>query len=122
MSLFSEQTPKEFERPHERNSRFQEMIALSNTTIHTLQESYTKLSKNSEETNRIFNQVVEEKYHLKRDRIYLDQDTKKFLNVSQKIKTPIQGHVFSNNPQIQEDIKPDSPMDSKSRSQSQYQD
>ncbi|MBW0462297.1 hypothetical protein O181_002012 [Austropuccinia psidii MF-1] len=37
------------------------------------------------------------------------------------MKPQIQGHVFGNNPHLQEEIKPYSPMESKYRSQSQYQ-
>ncbi|MBW0467442.1 hypothetical protein O181_007157 [Austropuccinia psidii MF-1] len=46
----------------------------------------------------------------------------KFFNVFQKIKPQSRAHVFGNNPHLQEDIKPDSPMESKHRSPSQYQD
>ncbi|MBW0463950.1 hypothetical protein O181_003665 [Austropuccinia psidii MF-1] len=74
MGKFEEKTQKEFEILHENNSRLQEIITLKTKTIHTLQEEYTQLSRASEETNKILNEVLEEQFHCKRDREYLDQD------------------------------------------------
>ncbi|MBW0547555.1 hypothetical protein O181_087270 [Austropuccinia psidii MF-1] len=102
--------------------KLQEAYTLQTKPIHTVQEDYTELYKASEDTKRRLNQVLEEQNHCKRDREYLDQDIDKFFNYCQKIKPQTQGHVSGNTPYHQEDIKPDSLLEKKPRSQSQYQD
>ncbi|MBW0496563.1 hypothetical protein O181_036278 [Austropuccinia psidii MF-1] len=89
--------------------------------VKTLQEGHAQLSKASEETNKRLNQVFEEQHHSKRDRDFLDQDTKKLFNVYDNMKPQPQGHVM-NNPYHQEEIKPDAILVNKERSSSQYQD
>ncbi|MBW0525544.1 hypothetical protein O181_065259 [Austropuccinia psidii MF-1] len=115
-SQFVEQTQKEFERLHESISRLQEVFTLQTKTIHTLQEDYTELYKASGDTKRRLNKVLEEQNHCKRDREYLDQDIDKSFNFCQKMKPQTQGHVSGNTPYHQEDIKPDSLLEKKSRS------
>ncbi|MBW0461635.1 hypothetical protein O181_001350 [Austropuccinia psidii MF-1] len=122
MAKFAEETQKKFENLHEEISRLQEVKDLQTKTSHTLQENLTKLSKATEEKNNRVNQVLEEIYNCKRDRRCLDQDMNQFLNVFQKIDPQRQGLVFGNTPHLQEDIKPDAPMQSKHRSPSKYQD
>ncbi|MBW0489740.1 hypothetical protein O181_029455 [Austropuccinia psidii MF-1] len=51
---------------------------------------------------------------------WLDQDMNKFFNVYQNIKLQPQGHILDD-PYHQEDIKPDTLLVNKARSQSQYQ-
>ncbi|MBW0577988.1 hypothetical protein O181_117703, partial [Austropuccinia psidii MF-1] len=85
-----------------------------------LKEDYTKLSKTAEKTKRRLNQVLEEQNHRTRDREYLDQDNEKLFNVCQNIKPQTQGN-FLDNPHHQEDIKPDSLLENKPISSSQYQ-
>ncbi|MBW0472389.1 hypothetical protein O181_012104 [Austropuccinia psidii MF-1] len=63
MSQFSEKTQKEFGKLHKDNVRLQELITLQNTTIHALQEVFAKLSKESKETNKGLNHVLEKKHH-----------------------------------------------------------
>ncbi|MBW0580103.1 hypothetical protein O181_119818 [Austropuccinia psidii MF-1] len=121
-SQFVEQTQKEFEKLHKSNSRLQEVYTLQTKTIHTLQEDYTELYKASEDTKGRLNQVLEEQNHCKRDREYLDQDIDKLFSYFQKMKPQTQGHVSGNTPYNQEDIKPDSLLEKKPRSQSKYQD
>ncbi|MBW0496923.1 hypothetical protein O181_036638 [Austropuccinia psidii MF-1] len=108
----------------ERSTQKREIVInaiLQEATIKAIQESYAQLIKVSEETNKILNQVFEEKHHCKRDRDCLDQDIKKFLNVYQNMKPQPEGHVLEN-PYQQEDIKPDALLVNKERSPSQYQD
>ncbi|MBW0482780.1 hypothetical protein O181_022495 [Austropuccinia psidii MF-1] len=89
--------------------------------VKTLQEGHTQLRKASEETNKKLNQIFEELHHCKRDRDFLDQDLNKLSNVYKNMKLQPQGHVLDN-PYHQEDIKPDSFLEKKARSPSQYQD
>ncbi|MBW0476148.1 hypothetical protein O181_015863 [Austropuccinia psidii MF-1] len=120
-SQFVEQTKKDFERLHKNILRLQEVYTLQTKTINSLQEDYTKLSKDSEERKRRLNKFLEEQNHCKRDREYLDQDIDKLLNVCQNIKPQTQGNVLEN-AYHQEEIKPDSLLENKPRSPSQYQD
>ncbi|MBW0481222.1 hypothetical protein O181_020937 [Austropuccinia psidii MF-1] len=121
IAQFLEKTQKGFEKIHEKNSRLQVIITLKTKTIHTPQEDYTKLSKALEETNKRLNKVLEEQNPCKRDKEYLDQDMKKLFNVCQNIKPQEKGHFFDNNTHLQEDIKPDAPIEIKHRSPSKYQ-
>ncbi|MBW0487285.1 hypothetical protein O181_027000 [Austropuccinia psidii MF-1] len=89
--------------------------------VKTLQEGHAQLRKASEEANKILNQVFEEHHPCKRDRDFLDQDLNKWFNVYQNMEPQPQGHVLDN-PYHQEDIKPDSLLENKARSPSQYQD
>ncbi|MBW0568045.1 hypothetical protein O181_107760 [Austropuccinia psidii MF-1] len=88
--------------------------------VKNLQERQAQMSKASEETNKRLNLVFEEQ-HRKRDRNCLDQDINKCFNVYHNMKPQPQGHVMDN-PYQQEDIKPDSTLVNRERSQSQYQD
>ncbi|MBW0476931.1 hypothetical protein O181_016646 [Austropuccinia psidii MF-1] len=87
----------------------------------TLQEGHAQLSKTSEETNKILNQVFEEHNHYKRDRDCLDQHLKTFFNVYKNMKPQPQGHILDD-PYHQEDIKPDALLVNKTRSPSEYKD
>ncbi|MBW0525622.1 hypothetical protein O181_065337 [Austropuccinia psidii MF-1] len=86
-----------------------------------LQEGHSQLSKASEETNKILNQVFEEQHHSKRNRDFLDQDISKLFNVYHNMKPQPQGNVMDN-PYHQVDIQPDATLANKERSPSQYQD
>ncbi|MBW0555542.1 hypothetical protein O181_095257 [Austropuccinia psidii MF-1] len=119
-SQFVEQTQKEFERLYESISRLQKFYTLQTKTIHTLQEDYTEFSKASEDTKRRLNQVLENQNPCKRDREYLDKDIDIFFDFFQKMKPQTQGNVSGNTPYHLEDIKPDSLLEKKPRSQSQY--
>ncbi|MBW0481722.1 hypothetical protein O181_021437 [Austropuccinia psidii MF-1] len=87
----------------------------------SLEEGHAQLSKASEQTNKRLNQVFEEQHHCKRDRDCLDEDLNKFFNVYQNMKPQSQGHVLDN-PYHQGEIKPDTFLENKARSSSQYQD
>ncbi|MBW0575251.1 hypothetical protein O181_114966 [Austropuccinia psidii MF-1] len=89
--------------------------------VKNLQEGHAQLSKASEETNKRLNLVFEEQYHSKRDRNFLDKYINKLFNVYHSINPQPQGHVMDN-PDIQDDIKPDAMLMHKARSPSQYQD
>ncbi|MBW0504163.1 hypothetical protein O181_043878 [Austropuccinia psidii MF-1] len=119
MSQFSVKTQDKLDELHRRNLRLQELTTLQEETIKAIQESYAKLRKTIEETNKIPNQVLKEKYHCKMDRDCLDQGINKLLNVFQNMKPQPQAHAFYNT--YQEDIKPDVILDNKPRSPSQYQ-
>ncbi|MBW0472431.1 hypothetical protein O181_012146 [Austropuccinia psidii MF-1] len=90
--------------------------------MQNLQEAYFKLRKASEETNKRQKKVLEEKYHYKRDRVCLDQEMNKLLNVCRNMRPQSQENYPENTPYHQEDIKPDSLWEKKPRSPSQYQD
>ncbi|MBW0544916.1 hypothetical protein O181_084631 [Austropuccinia psidii MF-1] len=122
ISPFEEKNQQRFEKLHESNLRLQELLALQNATIQTLQEGYDKLSKASVETKRRPKQVLEEQYHCSGDRDYLDKETNKLFDVCQNMKPQSQSHAFGNDPHLQEDIKTDNPMESKHKSSSQSQD
>ncbi|MBW0566551.1 hypothetical protein O181_106266 [Austropuccinia psidii MF-1] len=89
--------------------------------VKTLQEGHAQLRKSSEETNKNLNLVFEEQNHRKRDRDCLDQGINKLFNVYHNLKPQPQGHVIDN-PNHQEDIKPDAMLVNKTRFPSQYQD
>ncbi|MBW0484491.1 hypothetical protein O181_024206 [Austropuccinia psidii MF-1] len=122
MSQFAEKTQENFEKLHENILGLQKLIHLQNKTIQTLKEGYAKPIQASEETNKRLNQVLEEKYHCKRERGTLDKDIKKLFDFFQKMKPQSQGNVFGNTPSLQEDIKAKAPMGSKHRFPLQYQD
>ncbi|MBW0503735.1 hypothetical protein O181_043450 [Austropuccinia psidii MF-1] len=88
--------------------------------LKTLQEGHSQLSKSSEETNKRLILVFKEQNCCKRDRDYLNKDLNKLFNVYQNMKPQPQGHVLDN-PYHQEDIKPDTLLENKARSPSQYQ-
>ncbi|MBW0493855.1 hypothetical protein O181_033570 [Austropuccinia psidii MF-1] len=88
--------------------------------VKTLQKGHAQLSKASEETNEILNQVFEKQYHFKRGNDCLDQDIKQFLNVCQNMKPQPQGHVLDD-PYHQENIKKGALLVNKAISPSQYQ-
>ncbi|MBW0469373.1 hypothetical protein O181_009088 [Austropuccinia psidii MF-1] len=89
--------------------------------IKTLQEGHAQLSKASKETNKRLNIVFEEQHHNKRDMDCLNQDINKLFNVYHNLKPQAQGHVMDNQ-YHQEDIKPDSMLVNKARSQYKYYD
>ncbi|MBW0585698.1 hypothetical protein O181_125413 [Austropuccinia psidii MF-1] len=121
MPQLAVQTQEKFDELHRSNLRLQELTISQEETVKAIQESCAELSKASKENNKRLNQVFEEKYHCKRDRVCLDQDTHKLFNVFQNIKPQPQGNVWDN-PYHQEDIKPDDLLKNKARSPSQYQD
>ncbi|MBW0551804.1 hypothetical protein O181_091519 [Austropuccinia psidii MF-1] len=90
-------------------------------TVKNLQEEHAKLSKASEETNKRLNLVFEQKHHSKSERVCLDKDINKLLNVYHNMEPQQQGHVMDN-PYHQDEIKPDAMFMNKARSPSQYQD
>ncbi|MBW0552614.1 hypothetical protein O181_092329 [Austropuccinia psidii MF-1] len=86
MSQFAQKTQKqlsEFQESHERNKA---LTTSMDKNFKTLLEGHAHLSKSSEETNKRLNQVFEEQHHRKRDRDFLDQDIKSFLNVYHNMK------------------------------------
>ncbi|MBW0463599.1 hypothetical protein O181_003314 [Austropuccinia psidii MF-1] len=89
--------------------------------VKTLQEGHAQLSKASEETNKRLNIVFEEKHHSRRDRDFLDQDINKIFSFYHNMKPQPQGHVMEN-PDHEDDIKPDAMLRNKTRSPSKYQD
>ncbi|MBW0470107.1 hypothetical protein O181_009822 [Austropuccinia psidii MF-1] len=68
MSHFAEKTQKEFAELQAGHERMKTLIASMDKIVKTLQEGHAQLSKASEETNKIVNQVFEEQHHSKRDR------------------------------------------------------
>ncbi|MBW0519760.1 hypothetical protein O181_059475 [Austropuccinia psidii MF-1] len=88
--------------------------------VKNLQEGDPQLRKASEETNKFLNLVFEEQHHRKRERDCLDHDINKLFNVYHSMKPQPQGHVMEN-PYDQNDIKAESILMNKARSQSQYQ-
>ncbi|MBW0558694.1 hypothetical protein O181_098409 [Austropuccinia psidii MF-1] len=82
--------------------------------VKTLQEGHTQLSKASEETNKILNQVFEEQHHCKRERDCLDQELNNLFNVYQNMQPHQQGHVLDN--PYHQDIKPDALWENEARS------
>ncbi|MBW0486410.1 hypothetical protein O181_026125 [Austropuccinia psidii MF-1] len=89
--------------------------------VKPLQEGHAQLSKASGETNKRLDLVFKEQHYRKRNRDFLDQDINKLLNAYHNLKPQPKGHVM-NNPYHQQDIKPDSFLDNKAISPSQYQD
>ncbi|MBW0508975.1 hypothetical protein O181_048690 [Austropuccinia psidii MF-1] len=84
-----------------------ELTASMDKTVKPLQEGHAQMSKASGETKKRLNLVLEEQHHRKRDSDCLDQDIKKLFNVYHNLKPQPQGHVMDN-PDHQDDIKPDS--------------
>ncbi|MBW0575005.1 hypothetical protein O181_114720 [Austropuccinia psidii MF-1] len=120
MSQFAVKTEEKFDELHRSNEIFKELTTLHEATIKAIQESRAKLCKGSEETNKILNQVFEQKYPGNRERDFLDQEIKKLFNVYQNMKPQPQGHLLDN--PYQEDLKQDLLLDNKPGSPSQYQD
>ncbi|MBW0502481.1 hypothetical protein O181_042196 [Austropuccinia psidii MF-1] len=81
----------------------------------TLQGRHAQLSKPSEETNKRLNLVFEEQHHSKRRSNCLHQDINKLLNVYHNLKPQPQGQVMDN-PNHQEDIRPDALVEFKDKS------
>ncbi|MBW0566379.1 hypothetical protein O181_106094 [Austropuccinia psidii MF-1] len=121
LSQLAVQTQKKFDELHRSNVSFQELETLQEAIVKPIQESCAKLIKASEETKKILNQVFEEQYHCKRDRVGLDQEINKLVNVCQSIKPQPQGNGLDDT-YHQEDIKPDSLLENMPRSPTQYQD
>ncbi|MBW0484368.1 hypothetical protein O181_024083 [Austropuccinia psidii MF-1] len=121
MSQFAERTQKQFAELQQSHERMKTSTASMDKIVKTLQERHAQLSKASEETNKKLNQVFDKRHHCKANRDCLDQDLIKFLNVYQNMKPQPQGHVL-NNPYHQEDIKPDTLLENRERSPSQYKD
>ncbi|MBW0474970.1 hypothetical protein O181_014685 [Austropuccinia psidii MF-1] len=121
MSQYAEKTHKQFAELQESHERIKTLTASMDRIVKTLQEGHAQVSNASEETNKRLNQVFEGQHHCKRDRDFLDQDLNKFFKVYQNMKPQPQGHVLDK-PYHKEDIKPDSFLENKARSPSQYQD
>ncbi|MBW0587302.1 hypothetical protein O181_127017 [Austropuccinia psidii MF-1] len=121
MSQFSEQTQKQFAELQASHERMKTLTASMAKIVKNLEEGHAQLSKDSEDTNKRLNLVLEEQQHRKRDRDCLDQDTHKRFNVYHNMKPQPQGHVMDNT-YDQDDIKPDAMLINKARSPSQYQD
>ncbi|MBW0478887.1 hypothetical protein O181_018602 [Austropuccinia psidii MF-1] len=90
-----------------------------NKNVKTLQEGHAQFIKDCEETNKRLNIVFEE-HHRKSDRDCLDQYINKLFNFYHNMNPQSQVHVMDN-PNHQNDIKPDSMLVNKARSPSQYQ-
>ncbi|MBW0548317.1 hypothetical protein O181_088032 [Austropuccinia psidii MF-1] len=110
---------KQFSELQESHQRMKTLTASMDKIVKTLQEGHAQLSKASEETKKRLNQVFEEQHHSKRDRDCLDQDINKLFNIYHNMKPQPQGHVMDNL-YHQEDIKPNSILENKARSPSQY--
>ncbi|MBW0568525.1 hypothetical protein O181_108240 [Austropuccinia psidii MF-1] len=121
MSQFEEKTPNQFSELQESHESMKALTASIKSFFKTLQEGHVPLSKASEETNKRLNQVFEEQNHCKRDRDFLDQDVNKLFNVYQSMKPQPQGNILDD-PNHQDDIKPDSLLMNKARYPAQYQD
>ncbi|MBW0472761.1 hypothetical protein O181_012476 [Austropuccinia psidii MF-1] len=121
MSQFVEKTQNQFEELQQSHVRIEAFTASMDKIFKTPQEGHPQLRNASGETNKRLNEVFNEQNHCKRDRDCLDQDLKKWLNFYQNMKPQPQGHILDN-PYHQEDIKPDSFLEKKARSPSQYED
>ncbi|MBW0489212.1 hypothetical protein O181_028927 [Austropuccinia psidii MF-1] len=121
MSQFSDKTKKQFAELQESHESIKILTASMDKIVKTLQEGHTQLRKASEETNKRLNLVFEEQHHSKRDKDCLDQEINKLFHFYHNMKPQQKGHVLDN-AYHQEDIKPDSLLDNKARSASQYQD
>ncbi|MBW0508707.1 hypothetical protein O181_048422 [Austropuccinia psidii MF-1] len=117
----SERTQKKFSELQACHEGMKTLTACMDKIVKTLQEGHAQLSKASEETKKILNQVFGEQNHRKGDRDCPDQDINKLFNVYHNKKSQPQGHVMDNT-YHKEDIKPDAYLQNKARSQSQYQD
>ncbi|MBW0585599.1 hypothetical protein O181_125314 [Austropuccinia psidii MF-1] len=121
MLQYAEKTQIQFAELEASHEKIKRLTGSMDKIVQTLQEGHAKLSKASEETNKILNIVFEEQYHSRTDRDCLDQDINKFFNVYHNIKPQPQGHD-KDNPYHPDDIKPDCMLVNKARSPSQYQD
>ncbi|MBW0502713.1 hypothetical protein O181_042428 [Austropuccinia psidii MF-1] len=121
MPLFVEKTQNQFEELQESHVRIETFTASMDKIFKTPQEGHPKLRNASGETNKRLNEVFEEQSHCKRDRDCLDQDLNKLFNFYQNMKPQSQGHVLDDL-YPQEDIKPNSFLENKARSPSQYED
>ncbi|MBW0541112.1 hypothetical protein O181_080827 [Austropuccinia psidii MF-1] len=63
MSQFAVKTQEQFDDLKRCNERLQKLTTLQEATIKFIKESYSKLRKASEETNKRLSQVFEEKHH-----------------------------------------------------------
>ncbi|MBW0494673.1 hypothetical protein O181_034388 [Austropuccinia psidii MF-1] len=121
MSQCSERNQRKISELQAFHEGMKTLTASMDKIVKTLQEEHAQLSKASEETNKILNQVFEEQNHRKRDKDCPDQEINKLFNVYHNKKYQPQGHVM-NNTYHKEDIKPDAYLKNKARSPSQYQD
>ncbi|MBW0514426.1 hypothetical protein O181_054141 [Austropuccinia psidii MF-1] len=96
MSQCTVQTKEKFDELHRRNESWRKLTTLHGATVKAMQQSCAQLYKASEQTNKRLNQVLEEHYHCKRDRDYLDQDINKLFNIFQNMKPQPQGHSLYN--------------------------
>ncbi|MBW0548256.1 hypothetical protein O181_087971 [Austropuccinia psidii MF-1] len=110
MSQYAEKTQKKFAELEASHERIKKLTASMDQIVKTLQEGHAQLSKASEETNKRFNLVFEEKHHIKRDRDCQDQDINKFFNDYHNMKPQPQGHVMDN------PYQPDAMLMNKARS------
>ncbi|MBW0478463.1 hypothetical protein O181_018178 [Austropuccinia psidii MF-1] len=121
MSQYAEKTLKQFAEVEASHEMMEKLTASMDKIVESLQEGHTQLSKASEETNKTLNLVFEEKHHSRRDRDCLGQYINNMINVYHSLKPQPQGNVMDN-PNHQEDIKPDAMLVNKTRSPSKYQD
>ncbi|MBW0470671.1 hypothetical protein O181_010386 [Austropuccinia psidii MF-1] len=121
MSQFSEKTQEKVAELEASHERMKSLPGSMDKIAKTHQEGHAKLRKASEETNQIPNLLFEEQDHSKRDRNCLDQDINKLSNIYHNMKPQPKGHVMDN-PNHQDDLKPDALLMSKAIFPSQYQD
>ncbi|MBW0497791.1 hypothetical protein O181_037506 [Austropuccinia psidii MF-1] len=129
MAHLSNQTQRHFHKLQECIIRLKEINTLQNNTIHTLQEDYNNLSRPSDETNEILNQLLEEHNRSKIDTAhiqehfhYIYQDINKLLNFSHKTHSKDQGVFHDKRPApiLQEETKTSVHLGNYQRSPSQY--
>ncbi|MBW0498197.1 hypothetical protein O181_037912 [Austropuccinia psidii MF-1] len=120
MSQYDEQTENQFAELEARHEKMEKLTASIDKNVKTLQEGHGKLTKASEETNKVLNIVFEKQHHSRTDSNFLDQDVNKLLNVYHNMKPQPQGNARVN-PHYQYGIKPDFMLVNKARSPSQYQ-
>ncbi|MBW0547211.1 hypothetical protein O181_086926 [Austropuccinia psidii MF-1] len=118
ISQFSEKTQKQLAESEASHERMKALTASMDKIVKNLQERHAQLSKASEETKKILNIVFEQQHHRKGDRDCLDHDINKLFNVYHNMKPQPQGHVMDN-PNYQDDMKPDAMLVSKAISPSQ---
>ncbi|MBW0591202.1 hypothetical protein O181_130917, partial [Austropuccinia psidii MF-1] len=118
MSQFLEQGQKQFSELEASHERMRASTASMVKIVKTLQEGHAQLSKASEETNRRLKLVFEVQQHSKRYKHCVDQDIKKLLNVSHKMKPQPQGHI-TDHPYYRDEIKADAMLVNKAISPSQ---
>ncbi|MBW0526584.1 hypothetical protein O181_066299 [Austropuccinia psidii MF-1] len=121
MSQFAEKTQNQFSELQESHERMKALTASMESIFKTLQEGHAQLSKASEKTNKRLNQVFEEQNHCKRDRDCLDENISKLFNVYQNMKPQLQGNILDD-PNQQDEIKPDALLMNKARYPAQHQD